>query len=317
MKMNANPSQLAQFLRQGLLLVAVLALLSSVATATRAQSVAQEIPKGDVKIAGNPVVGPQDPTAIAKPTVANAKGEPSAPEKSTAKGPQESLKVHGHWTIEVINLDGSVARHLEFENGLCPTQTVPVNVNGTPSSSVYPGGALALSLLATGQASLGPWMIFTDAAPNTTPGVPPGCSKANGDTIDGNYGSTTLIESIGFYADLSNASGNTAFYICGNSCVLMSPPSAPTASNPTITLAGQIPPSQSTLTNGGTIATVSTGNILCAPGFSQVDCAGIFPSPNRPLNSAILTGTQLPLPYITYTAGQAVNIQVVLSFSST
>jgi hypothetical protein len=33
-------------------------------------------------------------------------------------GPREGLKVHGHWTIDVRNADGTLASHREFENSL-------------------------------------------------------------------------------------------------------------------------------------------------------------------------------------------------------
>ena len=37
-----------------------------------------------------------------------------------AQGPQEGIKVHGHWAIEVRNPDGTLASHTEFENALMP-----------------------------------------------------------------------------------------------------------------------------------------------------------------------------------------------------
>src|SRR5262249_41441373 len=33
-------------------------------------------------------------------------------------GPQEGIKVHGHWVIEIRNQDGTVVTHREFENAL-------------------------------------------------------------------------------------------------------------------------------------------------------------------------------------------------------
>jgi hypothetical protein len=35
-----------------------------------------------------------------------------------ARGPQEGIKVHGHWTITVRNADGTIASNNEFENAL-------------------------------------------------------------------------------------------------------------------------------------------------------------------------------------------------------
>jgi hypothetical protein len=37
---------------------------------------------------------------------------------STAGGPGEGVTVHGHWTLEVRNPDGSLVEHREFENAL-------------------------------------------------------------------------------------------------------------------------------------------------------------------------------------------------------
>ena len=36
-------------------------------------------------------------------------------------GPQEGLKVHGHWIIDVRNPDGTLVSHTEFENALITT----------------------------------------------------------------------------------------------------------------------------------------------------------------------------------------------------
>lgn len=37
---------------------------------------------------------------------------------STQEGPREAIKVHGHWTIDVRNPDGTLVTHREFENAL-------------------------------------------------------------------------------------------------------------------------------------------------------------------------------------------------------
>ena len=42
----------------------------------------------------------------------------AAPSTKAPRGAGERIQVHGQWTIEVRNRDGSVARHLEFENAL-------------------------------------------------------------------------------------------------------------------------------------------------------------------------------------------------------
>jgi len=46
---------------------------------------------------------------------------PGASETKPAGGPQEGIKVHGHWTIDVRNPDGTLASHHDFENSLQST----------------------------------------------------------------------------------------------------------------------------------------------------------------------------------------------------
>jgi hypothetical protein len=46
----------------------------------------------------------------------------AAAQEKPAGGPSEGIKVHGHWTIEIRNPDGSLVSHSEFENALVPIQ---------------------------------------------------------------------------------------------------------------------------------------------------------------------------------------------------
>ena len=72
-----------------------------------------------------------------------------AKEKPSGKGTHEGITVHGHWTIEVRNQDGSLARHVEFENSLDPDFTTPNTVPGQPPAT-FPGGAAYLSAVLSG-----------------------------------------------------------------------------------------------------------------------------------------------------------------------
>ena len=60
--------------------------------------------------------------ASAAPKVADAKAaqpsanSPSAKARKTPRGTGEGIQIHGWWTIEIRNRDGSVAKHVEFEN---------------------------------------------------------------------------------------------------------------------------------------------------------------------------------------------------------
>jgi hypothetical protein len=46
-----------------------------------------------------------------------AEGQKTAKVKSSG-GPNEGIKVHGHWTIDIRNPDGSLSCHFEFENAM-------------------------------------------------------------------------------------------------------------------------------------------------------------------------------------------------------
>ena len=52
--------------------------------------------------------------SLAAAKTSESKTAPAAP----AKGTHEGIQVHGHWTIEVSNPDGTVTAHREFENAI-------------------------------------------------------------------------------------------------------------------------------------------------------------------------------------------------------
>jgi hypothetical protein len=113
--------------------------------------------------------------------------------KAPSKGHAEGITVHGHWTIEIRNPDGSLDKHVEFENGL------------GPGIGTLPGGAAFLSQLLSGQLLSNPnlqpgqgftWWIFllgNNQAVSLTPlpddpcanvffstlGMPPACIITN------------------------------------------------------------------------------------------------------------------------------------------
>lgn len=111
--------------------------------------------------------GPAQPSLL---TTAGARAQSAEEESGTAEnssteehsqrgGQHEGIKVHGHWSIEVHNPDGSLVRHVEFENSLDPGFTAPGQNNQPPIA--VPGGAAYLSGLLVGQ-----W-----AAPGQSSGV--------------------------------------------------------------------------------------------------------------------------------------------------
>jgi hypothetical protein len=92
---------------------------------------------------------PSSAATTAKAQSQEVKGETSesavAEEKPSRDGSHEGIKVHGHWTIEVRDPDGTVVTHREFEN------------------SYYSVGGLLPSLLAR-KNSLGGWAIWMNVA---------------------------------------------------------------------------------------------------------------------------------------------------------
>jgi hypothetical protein len=59
------------------------------------------------------------PDLVSAPMVASAAVAPAVQEAAPApRSPQEGIKVHGHWMIEVTNPDGTLAERREFDNAL-------------------------------------------------------------------------------------------------------------------------------------------------------------------------------------------------------
>jgi len=57
--------------------------------------------------------------AAAQGRIAGDVGEPG-------RGQSEGIRVHGHWTLEIHNPDGTLASRHEFENALIPTMGSPL-----------------------------------------------------------------------------------------------------------------------------------------------------------------------------------------------
>jgi hypothetical protein len=304
MKMNGKHEVLTHISRRGLLLAALLAMVLSDVGITRAQLSG---PSGSALAkdpAGVNLTASRAPNAlVAKPSEAPANAPATSEEKPSAKGTQEGIKVHGHWVIEVRNPDGSVDKHVEFENQMCPDEPytrAPGSVT-TPNPAIFPGGATFLSSLANGQASSGTWTITlgSSAELNTT-GGPQGC------ILPQNL--FTTFTRINIPSDIltvfqSNGSGPTsAVCLPSRNCFTTL---APPAAGPNITLNGQFTAPQS-----GTIAVVSTANFWCPDGGASSPSAclaqGSVP--------AVVTGTPLPSPGVSYSLNQTIAVNVQISF---
>ena len=81
-------------------------------------------PASPQKAAAHQTNEKQSSAASAKAQTTQAQGEESESaitREKSSDGGHEGIKVHGHWTIEVHNPDGTLATHREFENSLLPT----------------------------------------------------------------------------------------------------------------------------------------------------------------------------------------------------
>jgi hypothetical protein len=90
---------------------ALLAMLAAglVLPAAQAQS-AKQNQQADKQASGSS----QAQAPSARSTAGEAESAPA--HKEHAGGPQEGIKVHGHWVIDVRNPDGTLVTHREFEN---------------------------------------------------------------------------------------------------------------------------------------------------------------------------------------------------------
>jgi hypothetical protein len=71
-----------------------------------------------------PALLAQAPAPSAQPAAAASPAQAEEqPHASKPGGPHETVKVHGHWVIDVRNPDGSLAQHHEFENALQKSAT--------------------------------------------------------------------------------------------------------------------------------------------------------------------------------------------------
>ena len=218
-------------------------------------------------------------------------------EKPSGNGRHEGIKVHGHWTIEVRNPDGSLARHVEFENSLDPGFTAPNPTTGQPPITV-PGGAAYMSAVLSGQWSgpivppaSGNWVIalvgpagLSNLTVLTSPNAPCISSLA-----------ACLIGQPGTFCGTSS----------GINCNLSVTPHGTTPAFTGLQLSGSV-----AATQNGQISTVATliGNLSCQPSGTACLPTGV--------NTASFTSsTNFPGSPISVIAGQTIAVTVNISFS--
>jgi hypothetical protein len=104
----------------------------------------------------------------------NGQTQKTATASTSNAGPKEGIKVHGHWSLEIRNPDGSFVKRTEFENDLTSN------------------GALAIMLELSRERSAGAWTVelvsnawtngtarIYEAGSNIPDNIPPGTGFAN------------------------------------------------------------------------------------------------------------------------------------------
>jgi len=317
MKINGKQGVFGKAARGGLWIAALLAMVLTCALGGRAQSSATTAPGPDsnraTPPAAKPLVSTQALPALANPSATQAKiGSPE--EKSPAKGAPEGIKVHGHWTIDVKNPDGTLASHSDFENtldgnegsdlltGVLSGEYIPLGftitlLNFSNGTSTGLCGNTGACLLAD---SRDPQAICTGGTPGspTPPGSPCGGLLTyvpnKGGTLNNAAGYTLS----GTIPNLSNGGTITEVFSGLHACIL---PSA-IVQFPAIGVAlGTI---GNATTSTALDQTITAGNSCGVPTNNQSpDGSGFFN----------LTARFVTLPAVT--AGQSVAVTVVITFS--
>lgn len=238
----------------------------------------------------------QPAPAAKKATGAATSASPAAAgeeqESSPRKPGEEGVKVHGHWAIDVRNADGSLARHVEFENSLV-----------SPAA-----GDNVLAQLLAGLASMGDWAIEVNNSSGTGLTMVPPCTT-----------STELCEIVG------TTTGPLGFIVCA--AVVCTPgltmtyvPSTATSSAG-IQLTGNLVAVQN-----GSVMRVQTKNAICTTASkianivattSPSQCLAsnsLVPAGNTLASVFYFTATTLATP-ISFTTGQTITFTVNVSFS--
>jgi hypothetical protein len=295
MKMNVQYDALGRIARRGLQPAALVAMVLAVGNPCGAQSGTPSTATQVVKLAATSSTPAQAATADVAPATSPMNAPGNARAKPPAGGPREGVKIHGHWTIDVRNPDGTLDKHLDFENGLCTA----ANLQGST------GGDALLTGLLFGMYIPGPWQIVLNSPviPTFPAGGTPGPACGN-----------LVGTSFAFVLNQSNATGIDV--VCGPNpyCFPVLTPPALTGSNNGIILAGQFTVPQGTPNTP--ITSVQAGFGVC-PASTTPGGASACVATNQPLFSfsgTYLTGTgPIPAPP-TVSGGQTVAVSVQYSF---
>jgi len=267
-----------------------------------------------------PVLSSTNPTVPSTSTGDNSAVAPgsgaqtiaTAARGSPAKRTHEGIQVHGHWTIEVRNPDGTLDKRVEFENGICH------NLSLANGSQIIQGDTPLFDLM-SGTFALAGWYIQLG---NVVTSTPPPTTAACGVTSPGLPGADFTIVQTGM-ADPSHFCP----VISTGHCFLSLSNPAVSAIPGSLTLSGQflVP-----LGGATAITDVSTNMILCTP-VATSPVGACMAMPTIALTGNIVTasnaagasyyyvgyqftGQYLAAP-VQVADGQTVGVTVVISFN--
>ncbi len=271
--------------------------------------------------AQTPSGGAKSPQKTAAPAAQKAA-------KPSGGGMNTGIKVHGHWTINILTKDGKLVSHHEFENSLAYGAPILSNLLG---GNATPGG---LAILLGGTACpLGPL--------NTLSGFPATCAivvAGSAMAVTNSSGGMPVLNETflvsGQHTDLVMCTDVGAN--CSDTLTISSNTGTPSnPGSPLLTLSGTYNVSSSA-PSGASISGVAVTGYICSPSTTIAACQGPAPQGNPPylvINESIPApgggvGTVLftaITPAITATplatsipvgAGQTIQATVVISFSS-
>jgi hypothetical protein len=239
--------------------------------------------------------------------------KPPAAAKASGGGPHEGITVHGHWVIEVKNPDGSLVRHLEFENSIDPGFSAPFG-------GQHPGGASLLSAIMAGQASTMPSALTSN---NTYVLQNPwGILLAN--SALSSLGTTTTAPCAADVPNIGNSLGacliipsNSADGLNGANCSFSG-----VSCNLSVGLQGAFPNFTGFQLSGSVVAT-QAGNVStvatiffgpCADANAPSPTTGSFCSTSSSNPSSLTSSTNFPGAPITVANGQTIAVTVTISF---
>ncbi len=290
-------------------------------------------------VLGAPAVGrAQTPSAGAKsaqrtsPPAAQKAAKPSA-----SNGMNTGIKVHGHWTINILTKDGKLVSHHEFENSLAYGAPILSNLLG---GNATPGG---MAILLGGSVCPGPGLNTLSGFSGTCPIVVAGSAMALSSPVSASVTVCSPIlayicegvNGVYNYPVDDNTCGSNALACSTTLNVTSSTGSSGGYAAPSLTLSGTYT-APSSPTQGGSISAVAVTGYVCASSVTYATCvspptsggsvpvlaiyASYPPFTGYPYGAS-LEGSTLPItetpisPAINVGAGQIIQATVVISFS--